>query len=138
AIVAGLLVTSTVRADEKEELKKLQGTWQMTSAELGGRKWPDELVKVTKMALVDEKYTVTVGEQPDKGTFKLDPNAKPAAMDIIGTDGPNKGKTFPAIYELSGDMLKVCYALEGKDRPTKFETKMGTALFLVTYKRSKP
>jgi uncharacterized protein (TIGR03067 family) len=86
----------------------------------------------------DDRYTVTVAGQTDKGTVKLDLKAKPPAMDITGTDGPNKGKTFPAIYELSGGTLKVCYALEGKDRPAKFETKPGTAIFLVTYQRAKP
>jgi uncharacterized protein (TIGR03067 family) len=76
-----------------------------------------------------------VGSEPDKGTFKLDPSAKPKAIDITGTEGPNKGKTIPAIYELTDDTLTVCYNLGGKDRPTEFKTKAGTQLFLVTYKR---
>src|SRR5438876_10811255 len=131
-------MTSHAPADEKTELKKLQGTWLPSAAELGGRKWPDEQLKALKLVIADDKYTVTVGELTDKGNLKLDPNTKPLAMDILGTDGPNKGKTFPTIYELSGDTLKVCYALEGKDRPAKFETKMGSMLFLVTYQRAKP
>jgi uncharacterized protein (TIGR03067 family) len=56
-------------------------------------------------------------------------------MDILGTEGPNKGKTFLAIYELTGDSLKICYDLEGKTRPTEFRTNPGTQLFLVLYKR---
>jgi hypothetical protein len=43
-----------------------------------------------------------------------------------------------AIYEIDGDTLKVCYDLGGKNRPTEFKTKEGTALFLATYKREKP
>lgn len=137
-LVLGILLSAPARGDEKADLKKLEGTWLPTAAEFGGQKWSDEQIKVIKLVVADGKYTVTVGGQTDKGTFKLDPAAKPAAMDIIGTDGPNKGKTIPAIYELSNDTLKVCYALEGKDRPSKFETKTGTATFLVTYKRAKP
>ena len=75
---------------------------------------------------------------PDKGTVKLDPAAKCKTMDITGTDGPNKGKTFLTIYELNGDTLKVCYDLSAKSRPTEFESKPKTQLFLVTYKREKP
>jgi len=137
-IVLGTLLTSAARGDEKAELKKLEGTWLPSAAEFGGQKWSDEQIKAIKLVMSDGKYTATVSGQDDKGTLKVDPNAKPATMDIVGTDGPNKGKTFPAIYELSGDTLKICYALEGKDRPGKFETKPGTALFLVTYKRQKP
>jgi uncharacterized protein (TIGR03067 family) len=134
----GILMTTPARADEKDELKKMQGTWVPTAAEFGGQQWPEQQRKTIKLVIEDDRYTVTVAGQTDKGTVKLDLKAKPPAMDITGTDGPNKGKTFPAIYELSGDTLKVCYALEGKDRPAKFESKPGTAIFLVTYQRAKP
>jgi uncharacterized protein (TIGR03067 family) len=59
-------------------------------------------------------------------------------MDIIGTDGPNKGKTFLTIYERDGETLRVCYELSGKSRPREFKTAEGTQLFLVTYTRQKP
>ena len=131
------LFAAPTLADEKADLKAMEGTWLPTSAELAGQKFPDEQRKAIKLEIADGKYTVTVGDKVDKGTFKLDTNAKPKAMDIIGTDGPNKNGNFPAIYELSGDTLKICYALEDKERPTKFETKPGKAHFLVTYQRAK-
>lgn len=53
-------------------------------------------------------------------------------MDII--DGRNKGKTLLAIYELNGDILRVCYDLTGKVRPTEFKTRKSELLFLATYK----
>jgi uncharacterized protein (TIGR03067 family) len=59
-------------------------------------------------------------------------------MDITGNEGPNKGKTFLAIYELKGDTLRICYDLSGQARPTEFKTKKDTRLFLVTYQREKP
>jgi uncharacterized protein (TIGR03067 family) len=136
-LTLGFVLTSPVRGDEKAELKKLEGTWLPTTAEFGGRSWPDEQLKTTKLVIADGKYTVTVSGQDDKGTLKVDPTAKPATMDIVGTEGPNKGRTIPAIYELSGDKLKICYALDGKERPGAFESKMGTRLFLVEYKREK-
>ena len=58
-------------------------------------------------------------------------------LKITGVKGPNAGKTFPAIYELTADTLRVCYDLSGKKRPTEFATKPGTKLYLVTYKRKK-
>ncbi len=73
-----------------------------------------------------------------KGQSSSNPGKLPKTMDIKGTKGPNKGKTFLTIYELKGDELKVCYDLSGKARPTEFATKPDTQLFLVTYRRAKP
>ena len=51
--------------------------------------------------------------------------------------GPNKGKTFLAIYEIDGDTLRVCYDLAGKNRPTEFSTSKERPFFLVIYRRAK-
>src|SRR5262245_39773052 len=116
----------------------IQGTWLPSAAELGGKAFPDEARKATRLVVKGDKYTVTVGKQVDLGTVKLNPNGSPKTLDITGTEGPNKGKTIQAIYERDGDTLKVCYDLSGKGRPAEFKTKEGTQLFLVTYKREKP
>jgi uncharacterized protein (TIGR03067 family) len=58
-------------------------------------------------------------------------------MTITGTGGPNVGKTFPAIYEIKGDTLRICYDLSGAQRPTEFKSVAGTKLYLVTYTRKK-
>ena len=115
----------------------MEGTWLPVEGELGGQRFPDEVLKTIKLTMSDGKYTVKVGEQIDKGTVKLEPTTKPKAMDITGTEGPNKGKTFLAIYELTGDTLRICYDLAGKKRPTEFKTAKDTQQFLVSYKREK-
>jgi uncharacterized protein (TIGR03067 family) len=137
-LMVGLLASYSQSDDVKDNDQSIQGTWLPSAAELGGRKFPDEVRKTIKLVVKDDNYTVTVGTEPDRGTLKLDPSAKPKAMDITGTEGPNKGKTILAIYERSGDTLRVCYDLDGKSRPTEFKTKAGSKLFLVTYKREEP
>ncbi|MCI0695366.1 TIGR03067 domain-containing protein [candidate division KSB1 bacterium] len=122
---------------EKEDSKMVEGTWLPVDAELGGQKFPDEVLKTFKLTITDGKYTVNVGEQIDKGTIKLEPATKPKAIDITGTEGPNKGKTILAIYDLTVDALRICYDLEGKQRPTEFKTVKDTQQFLVNYKRMK-
>ena len=126
------------RSGDAKDDDTLQGTWLPSTAEFGGKMFPDEIRKTIKLVIKDDKYTVTVGKDVDQGTVKLNPAAKPKEIDITGTDGPNKGKTFLAIYERDGDTLRVCYDLSGKSRPTKFETREGAPLFLVTWKREKP
>src|ERR671931_19222 len=67
--------------------------------------------KAAVLTMEDGKYTVDFAGGQDKGTVAVDVAKKPKQMTIAGTDGPNKGKTIPAVYELSGDMLKICYQL---------------------------
>lgn len=131
AVLASVL---TARGDDpKADDKALQGTWEVAEAESGGK--PISLKGVT-LTLEDGKYTLKSGSL-DKGTYTADAAKKPKEMDIKGTDGPNKGKTFLCIYELTGDSLKVCYDLSGAARPKEFKTTPGTKLFLATYKRKK-
>jgi uncharacterized protein (TIGR03067 family) len=137
-VCAGPLARGDGAAGAKEEGKKMQGTWKPVTAELGGKPYPDEVLKTMTLVVADGKYTVTVGGQKDEGTVTLDPAKSPRAMDIKGAKGPNAGKTIPAIYELKGDTLRVCYDLSGKAHPKEFKTTAGTSLFLVEYKREKP
>ena len=98
---------------------------------------PETVIKSISLKLDNGKYEVFVGEHPDRGTYTIDSSSKPKGMTIMGTEGPNQGKTFPAIYELSGDTLRICYDLSGAKRPTEFKSVAGTKLYLVTYHRKK-
>lgn len=121
----------------QDEIKALEGFWKPVAAEQGGQKAPEETLLFMKLVLAGDRYTVTVNEVIDKGTIKVDPAKKPKTMDITGTDGPNKGKTLLAIYELKGDSLRICYDMSEKSRPAELATKKDTQLFLVTYQRIK-
>jgi uncharacterized protein (TIGR03067 family) len=122
-----------------EDKEGHRGTWVPLVAELGKQKFPDATLKAMKLVLTEESYVLNIGDQVDKGTVKLDADKTPKAMDITGTEGPNKGRTILAIYELKGDSLRVCYDLGGKARPKEFTTMADqTPLFLVTYKRVNP
>ena len=98
---------------------------------------PDAVVKSISLKLDNGKYEVFVGDSPDRGTYTLDSASEPKGMSITGTEGPNRGKTFPAIYELDGDTLRICYDLSGAKRPAEFKSVAGTKLYLVTYGRKK-
>lgn len=132
-----LFVTSICAADAKDDLRQMQGTWRPVSGELAGKTLGGDALKSTKLVIDGDKYTVTVGNSPDKGSLKVDASKNPKTMDIVGVEGPNKGKTILAIYEIKNDTLKICYELGLKGRPTEFKTKPDTQLFLLTYKREK-
>jgi uncharacterized protein (TIGR03067 family) len=135
-----MFLVSTATGDDtaqKADLKAMVGKWTIVKAELG-KTDIFELLKMLDFEIrEDGKYTVKVGEETDNGSFTVDPGKSPKEMDIKPTGGPNKGKTVKAIYKQDADTLTICYNLGGGDRPTAFETKPDTKLFLAEYKRKK-
>jgi uncharacterized protein (TIGR03067 family) len=135
-ITAGL--GSVFAGDASADGKALQGSWVPTKAELGGNPMPEAVVKKIMLKIHNNDYEVTIeGEGKDSGTVSLDVDSNPKGMKITGVKGPNAGKTYPAIYELHGDTLRICYDLSGAQRPKEFKTVKGTQLYLVTYSRRK-
>ena len=124
-------------ADPPDDAKAVEGTWKPVKAELAGQPIAEAILKSISLKLASGKFDVSVGGAPDKGIYMLDSTSKPKGMTIIGTEGPNHGKTFPAIYELKGDTLRICYDLSGAKRPAEFKSIAGTRLYLVTYSRQK-
>jgi len=134
AVAASL---SALAADSPDDAKAVQGNWKPVKAELAGQPMTDAVLKSISLKLDHGKYEVLVGEHPDRGTYTIDSTTKPKSMTVTGTEGPNKGKTYPAIYELKDDTLRICYDLSGAKRPTEFKSIAGTQLYLVTYNRKK-
>lgn len=135
-----LIVTAALSAfagDPSGDAKALQGKWKPIKGELAGQSMTNTVLDLISLKLDDGKYEVFVGQEPDRGTYTLDPSTSPKSITVTGTEGPNIGRTFPAIYELHGDTLRICYDLSGAKRPTEFKSTAGTKLFLVTYARKK-
>ena len=137
ALALILCISLVASGQETKDKSALNGTWLPQKMELGGVGFPEEIRKAIKLVVKDDKYTVSGASGLDQGSVKINAAATPKTMDIIGVDGPNKGKTFLAIWELEGDKLHVCYDLTGKSRPTEFKSPEGSQLFLVTYEREK-
>src|SRR5262245_25537544 len=90
-----------------DDATAVQGNWKPVKAELAGEPMADDLLKSISLKLENGKYEALVGDKPDKGNYTVDATTKPGSMTITGTEGPNRGKTFPAIYELKGDTLRI-------------------------------
>ncbi len=122
-LAACSLTTAAVAQDGKAPTP-FQGTWDVVKLEQTAEDLA-ELVKAEKPTMVFDgnRYTFTLGDEVEKGTFKLDPKAKTPALDYDITEGAQKGKKQLGIYKLEGDTLTLCLAQEGaKERPTKFGT----------------
>jgi hypothetical protein len=59
-------------------------------------------------------------------------------MTIMGTEGPNAGKTILTIFDFpDATRMRVCYDLTGAAFPSRFESTAENGLFLVIYERAK-
>jgi uncharacterized protein (TIGR03067 family) len=133
-VLSTLIFTPAARADD---LKAMEGKWKVESAEAGGKPVESPELKALVVTITGDRYELMTDEGPDGGTLKLDETQNPKAMDATDTEGLTVGKMIKAIYELSGDTLRVCYALDGGERPKEFATKADSPLLLITYRREK-
>lgn len=131
-----LLARTAMLAEETDDLKMLAGTWKPKAAVLGDNVIDKMLLETATLVYEGNSYTITIGDKMEKGTFVLDSAKSPKNMDIFPTSGDNNGKTFLAIYELTGDKLRICYSLSPTVRPENFDADSNT-LLVVEYERAK-
>ena len=74
-----------------------------------------------------------------QGTYIIDPSAKPATIDFRNTAGEMKGKTWLGIYEMEGDVLRICDNADdlARGRPPAFVTGTGSGRVLISFRRVK-
>ena len=120
---------------------RFDGVWKPKGAVLGGVFLPPPALKAITLKIEKKKYEVTVDgeDHSDKGTFTLDETTTPKRMTIKSNAGPNRGKTFLAIYEIkNANAMRVCYDLSGKEFPKEFKAPKGSEHYLVGYRRQLP
>jgi uncharacterized protein (TIGR03067 family) len=136
-LATGLACASTRLAEETQA--KLQGVWTATKAQRDGK--PADDVVGHRLSFTDDRFHIQSkdGETLYAGTVRLDPSAKPAAIDFEHTEGPLKGKTWKGIYALDGDALTICDNAPNtdNDRPAVLEAPSGSGYVLITLKRAK-
>jgi uncharacterized protein (TIGR03067 family) len=119
---------------------KVQGNWTAVEAERDGKRADD--VIGNRLSFSDDRFEILSkdGAPLYAGAFRLDPGAKPEAIDFAHTDGAVKGKAWKGIYILAGDTLTICDNAPNleMDRPAAFEAKSESGYVLITFERTKP
>jgi|SRR5262245_32837649 len=123
AVAFALLVFSCagiIVADEKA-LKELEGTYKMTFAEKGGKVAPKEVTDSSVVTIMGDDFVLTFGpDDKNSAKIKVNPEAKPASIDIMPTDGDLKGKTLLGIYKIDKGEVTMAFAEKG-ERPKDFK-----------------
>jgi uncharacterized protein (TIGR03067 family) len=127
-----------VKPETQSDHPALEGVWSIVKAELAAEEMPALVAQKTELELSAGSYVVRFDGRPaDRGTYLLGAAGPHRSMILNGIEGPNAGRTIPAIYQLVGDRLRICYGIDGP-MPGSFATTAGSQLYLVTYRRKTP
>ena len=140
-VVAFILLQAVVVQSEdkgKDDTDKLTGVWKCVSGVNDGKLLPEDIVKQLKLTLTKDKYKTEKGAVVlFDGIYKIDAKQRPKHIDITAPEGEQAGSTSKGIYAIEGDTLRMCYANPDKGRPKDFESKPGSGVTLVVWKREK-
>ena len=129
------LTAALLRADDAPKGgKDVEDEWELQSIVRDGKEGPspDPRPVITIRGSV---WSFRIGDQTRTATVQVDADKK--SIDVRADEGPDKGKVRKGVYEIKDDVLRICQADEGKDRPTEVSSKEGSGLTLITLKRVK-
>lgn len=112
-------------------MTSLHGTWHPVRAELDGEAAPELALERMELLFEPDAYAVSfAGAVHDRGSYVH----TATTLILTAQQGSNAGRVIPAIYQLVGDRLRICYGIDGI-APTAFATHEGSRRYLVTYRR---
>lgn len=125
------------------EPASLIGEWEATSASGGGKERAKVNFEGMRWSIGEKSLEITAGKFTPAGlagkgalkcSYSVDNTQTPAHFNWTLGAGEKK-TTVPAIYELKGDVLRVCFPQHGEPRPDSFNTQ-GKKWSLYEFKRA--
>ena len=114
-------------------LSALQGKWRIVRIELKGESITEErlLAREPFLNIDGDSAILKTGLEPErKVKLRVDAAQKPAQIDFIDKDAIEHG-----IYLFQGELLKVCFAPVGEERPKQFATQVKGKTWLLILKK---
>ncbi len=83
------------------EKTMIEGTWTLMSGEQNGQDEPVEDAKSSRLEIVGDQHSVTVGDLVMKGTHTLDTSQTPMTIDSADTAGPFENMLLKGIFKVN-------------------------------------
>jgi uncharacterized protein (TIGR03067 family) len=134
AAAAGL---SAAAQDQKKEVAKFAGTWELDELIYNGEDHTKLKFKVTfkgSEAVIEGNDAVK--REYARIKLKLDPSTMPKIVDVKVSAGSQADATMEGIYEFKDGKLRMCVKVFGKDRPSEFAAPGGSSCVLMVLKRA--
>jgi uncharacterized protein (TIGR03067 family) len=132
------------RVETLDQNESLRGTWRLVASTIGGNKLLRPLIEDHKLLIADNRATFRFTQ---KGThtrvfdsvqvITIVPAMKPRAIDFAGKGREGQTEVRLGIYEIDGDLLRLCLAQLGQPRPTGFESNATNEWIVEEYVRVK-
>jgi len=144
AVALGAAGTAPAQEALKAEMKQLEGTWKIVSAEMFGKKLEREL-DLEKVVIAGGIITLQrpAGRESTPVPFVLTPTRTPKTIDLLAVKD-EVARLWKGIYAVDGDELKLClpYVRKGVAqgepvRPESFDT-TGRSHLLIIARRERP
>ena len=119
----------------KKEREQFQGVWTVESMELDGKPLPEEKRKKIKLTIKGEDFSFDNGAGAEPGLYKIDPTKDPKELNIVITEGNDKGKIYLVIYKFEDGKMIQCMELSNKNRPKTFTGKAGSGCAYEVWQR---
>jgi uncharacterized protein (TIGR03067 family) len=137
AFLALAMVIGVVKAfgeDAKKDMEKLQGDWDLVSAERRGKDITNNIKREFSMNIKGKKFVVEFGGNRYFFTIRVNSAKSPKEIDLgLATTA----KRALGIYALEGDKLKISWVPVGQGRPKGFATNAKTNQTTLVVKRKK-
>ena len=126
---------SAVKQEKAEKSSKFEGRWIVVSSTVDGdaQDMQGDKVHIAKGKIKVEEH----GGEVQEGTYEADTTKKPHHIDVTPMHGKDKGKVFKGILIFEENLLKICLARPGDDRPTEASSQEGSGHLLLVLEAAK-
>ena len=126
---------SAMKQEKAEKSSKFEGRWIVVSSTVDGdaQDTQGDRVHIAKGKIKVEEH----GGEVQEGTYEADTTKKPHHIDMTPNHGKDKGKVFKGILILEENLLKICLARPGDDRPTEASSQEGSGHILLVLEPAK-
>ena len=124
-----------MHAPQPPSLGPLAGRWQLVRAELDGEPAHELITRNSTLEMQEGGYEIRFGgEVADRGQLTHADEGDNVGLVLRAEHGAHPGRVVRSIYQLRGDLLRICYGLDGVT-PAAFATSGGSQRYLAVYRR---